>query len=90
MMRSILRGAAALFVVLALSSCGFTPQGDFIRDTVRDRGAQAYDEGLETSLWFLCSAASIGSIRRRFGASGETAAAYNAICAPVVNIIGGA
>lgn len=73
--------------VLFLSACGFTPQGDFARDMVREKGAQAYDEGLENSLWYICNAASVGSIRRRFGVSVEAAAAYQALCAPSANII---
>lgn len=77
----------AIAAALALAGCGFTPQGDLARDIVREKGAQAYDEGLENSIWFLCNAASVGSIRRRFGASQESAAAYNALCAPSVDIV---
>lgn len=70
--------AIALAAALALSACGFTPQGDLARDLIREKGAQAYDEGLANSLWFMCNAASVGSIRRTFG---KNMAAYNAICA---------
>lgn len=62
---------------LLLAGCGLTPQGDLVRDVVRERGAQAYDEGLANSLWFMCSGASVGSIRRTFGQKMD---AYNALC----------
>lgn len=78
----------AVIAVLFLSACGFTPQGDLARDVVREKGAQAYDEGLENSLWYICNAASVGSVRRRFGVSPEAAAAYQSLCAPSVNVIG--
>ena len=61
-------------------ACGLTPVGDGLRAAVKDAGAQAYDQGLENAEWFLCQAASIGSLRRRYGRAAETAAAYNALC----------
>ena len=69
---------AIIAAALSLSACGFTPQGDLVREAVRDKGAQAYDEGLANSVWFICNAASVGSIRRTFGRNMD---AYNAICA---------
>lgn len=80
---------AATVVLPLLSGCGFTPQGDLARDVIREKGAQAYDEGLDNSLWFVCNAASVGSVRRRFGGSADQAAAYNALCAPAVDVISG-
>lgn len=68
---------AIVALALSLSACGFTPEGDVTRAAVKDKGAQAYDEGLANSLWFLCNAASVGSIRRTFGRNMD---AYNAIC----------
>lgn len=68
---------AIVALALSLSACGFTAQGDFAKDTIREKGAQAYDEGLVNSLWFICNAASVGSIRRTFGRNMD---AYNAIC----------
>lgn len=68
---------AVIFLALSVSACGFTPQGDMLRGVVRDKGAQAYDEGLANSVWFLCNAASVGSIRRTFGNKMD---AYNALC----------
>lgn len=70
--------ALVVALALALSACGFTPQGDLARDVIREKGAQAYDEGLANALWFMCSGASVGSIRRTFG---KNMAAYNSLCA---------
>lgn len=74
-------------MLISLAGCGFTPQGDLVRDAIRDKGAQAYDEGLENSLWFICNAASIGSVRRRFGGSADSASAYRALCAPSADVV---
>lgn len=63
-----------------LSGCGFTSQGDAARAAVKQYGAQAMDEALVNNEWFMCYGASIGSIKRRYGASTELAAAYNAMC----------
>lgn len=70
-----------LFVILLiLGGCGFTPYGDFVREQVSERGAQAMNEGLVNSEWFLCRAASVGSIKRRYGSSDEKAKAYADLC----------
>ena len=73
-----LTGTLALAALLA--GCGFTPQGDAVRDAVKARGAQAYDEGLENAEWFICQAASIGSVRRRYGDSEPRLIAYRTLC----------
>ena len=65
-------------MVLFLGGCGFTPLGDSIRSAVKDYGAQAYDEGLENSEFYICKAASVGSVVRRYG--GNKAAAWNKLC----------
>ena len=67
---------------LLLASCGFTPQGDLVRGVVREKGAQAYDEGVVNAEFFLCQAASVGSIRRRYGGSREMMEAYQKLCSP--------
>ncbi len=58
--------------VLLLGGCGFTPQGDVIREAVLSRGAQAYDAGLEGAVTFKCKIASIGAIERRYMGSAES------------------
>ncbi len=65
---------------LALGACGFTPQGDAIRNAIEQYGAQAYDEGLDNSVYFMCFVASHGSVERKFGTSQDLANAYNTIC----------
>jgi len=72
-----MRALLALLLALGLVGCGFTPHGDLARDVIREKGAQAYDEGLANSLWFICHGASVGSIRRTFGKNMD---AYNALC----------
>lgn len=77
----------AIVVLLLLSGCGFTAQGDFARETVRVKGAQAYDEGIENAEWFLCNAASVGAIRRRYGRDEKIAEAYKTLCSSYVDIV---
>ena len=75
--RSILGISIAL---LLLSGCGFTATGDWVRDTIKVKGAQAYDEGLANAEWELCEMSSIGSIKRRYGTSLDRSFAYNEFC----------
>jgi hypothetical protein len=67
-------------LLFLLSNCGFTSQGNLIRDVTEARGAQAYDEGLVNAEWFLCEAASVGSIRRAYGGSQQSADAWRELC----------
>jgi len=67
-------------LALALAACGFTEAGDRARDVLAGEGARAYDEGLANAEFFICRAASVGSVQRRYGRSAETAAAWRAIC----------
>ena len=80
-LRSIFGGLAAAFFVAVLAGCGLTPQGDMIRATVADKGAQVADEGLTNAEWFLCQAASVGSVKRRYGRNPEASKAYANLCA---------
>ena len=68
-----------LTLVLLLAGCGQTPFGDQVRDMVKSRGALIMDRGLINSEWFLCEAASIGSVKRRYG--GSKTQAYKDLCA---------
>lgn len=67
-------------IALALGGCGFTGTGDSVRQGVATKGAQAYDEGLANAEWFICQAASVGSVKRRYGKTQQDAAAYQALC----------
>jgi len=76
----IVYSALMILALTFLSACGMTPQGDFVRGAIKERGADAYDAGLENSEWFMCEAASAGSVRRKYGKSPELAAAYRTLC----------
>lgn len=73
-----------LIIALACLSltvgCGFTKEGDLARTAVSEGGAQAMDEGLVNAEWFICNAASIGAVKRRYGRTKEQADSYNALC----------
>ena len=71
---------APILLVLLLGGCGFTPYGDFARGAVTEYGAQAMDEGLVNAEFFMCRAASVGSVIRRYGKSAETAEAWKTLC----------
>ena len=89
--RSALRGTFLAFGagIAILGGCGFTAQGDFVRTGVAEKGAQAADEGLRNATWFICQAATIGSIKRAYGTSVERAHAYNRFCpdSSAVNVL---
>ena len=86
-MRAITTFITTIALAITLSACGFTPQGDLVRDLAKNKGAQAYDEGIENAEWFLCNAASVGAIRRKFGRDEKMANAYNTLCNPTVDVI---
>lgn len=68
-------GLAAL-----LAACGFTEAGNRARDLAAEEGAKAYDEGLANAEFFICRAASVGSVQRRYGRSADTAQAWRTLC----------
>lgn len=65
---------------LALTGCGFTTSGDVIRTTISKKGAEVMDQGLVNAEWFMCNAASVGAVQRRYGGSPELADAYETLC----------
>jgi hypothetical protein len=74
-------------LLLALAGCGFTPGGQAVREGVATYGAQAMDEGLVNAEWFVCEAASVGSIKRRYGKTKTTADAYRGFCPVGVEVV---
>jgi len=74
------RAACVLPLALFLAGCGFTTTGDRVRDATKQYGAQAMDEGLANAEFFICRAASVGSVYRRYGRSKETAQAWKTLC----------
>ena len=81
-------GALLLVIMLLFGGCGFTPQGDLVRSAVAQRGADAYDEGLANAEWFMCTAASIGSIRRNYCRTQDDCTRYLDFCQGVVQMRG--
>jgi hypothetical protein len=76
-MRYIWGPLAAAFL---LSACGLTDTGDRVCDFAATEGTRAYDEGLANAEFFICRAASVGSVQRRYGRSSETAEAWRVLC----------
>ena len=69
-----------ILLALLLAGCGLTPQGDAVRRAVQTKGAEVYDEGLANSEFFICRAASVGSVMRRYGRSRDLADAWRTLC----------
>ena len=67
-----------IYLALFLGACGLTPQGDFVREAIKSYGAKAADAGLTNAEYFLCEAAPVGAVKKRYG--GEKSGAYNALC----------
>jgi len=67
-------------LVIVLSGCGQTGYGNMIRSEISTRGAAISDEGITNAVWFFCSAASVGSVRRYIGDDAEKARAYDLLC----------
>lgn len=75
-----MRTIIALTVLLALGACGQTSLGSAVRDQVKVRGAEIFDEGLENAEFFICHGASVGSVMRRYGSSQNKALAWRTLC----------
>ncbi len=67
-------------LAVLLAACGFTDTGNRARDFAVSEGARAYDAGLANAEFFLCRAASVGSVQRRYGRNTETAQAWRVLC----------
>lgn len=68
---------SAVFLCL-LSGCAAY---DAMAPKVADKGMKANDRALATAEWTICSAVSVGSVRRRYGKSTERANSWNRLCA---------
>lgn len=71
-----------LGLLLALTGCGLTPQGEAVRNTLAGQGAVVADAALENAEWAICNAASIGSVMRRYGQDPALSEAYSTLCVP--------
>ena len=74
------RAPLVLAAAVALGGRGLTHYGDAARSAVADYGARAMDEGLANAEFFVCEAASVGSVKRRYGTSEERAEAWRTLC----------
>jgi hypothetical protein len=74
------RGLLPAGLALTLAACGLTDTGTRARDVAAGEGARAYDEGLANAEFFICRAASVGSVQRRYGRTAETAQAWRILC----------
>jgi len=70
----------ALSLPIVATGCALIPQADAVSEFVKIEGARAYDEGLVNSEWFICRAASVGAVRRRYATSADKAEAWRALC----------
>ena len=71
---------ALLILPVLLAGCGLTPQGDAVRSGIATKGAELADNALENAEWVVCFAASIGSVKRRYGVTPERAKEYSNFC----------
>src|SRR5919106_2950891 len=72
--------SSVMVFALILAGCGVTTYGDEARRIVSENGARVADKTLENVEWYLCSAAPIGSLRRKYGSDPQLASAYRALC----------
>ncbi len=71
-------------LLLILSGCASYQAG------IAAKGAEVADELLTTAEWQVCYAASVGSIKRRYGMTVERANLYKEFCsgAGAANVVG--
>ena len=65
-----------VIMAMLLSGCATAPE-------YAARGAAAADDGLNAAEWYICRAASVGSILRRYGTSDDRMAAWRKLCTEV-------
>ncbi len=67
----------AIIIALSLSGCASYQAGKI---AIVSKGAELSDEILTTAEWTVCYAASVGSIKRRYGMSVDRANLYREFC----------
>lgn len=77
---NVLFCASLAIAGIVLTGCGITSYGDEAREFVSENGARVADNTLENVEWYLCNAATIGSVRRKYGSDPQLADAYRALC----------
>jgi len=58
-----------------------------ISNSVKGTGAAAYDQALSDAEFVICYAASVGSVRRRYGVTQEMADTYHKLCSAEGRIV---
>lgn len=70
----------AFALIVLVSSCGLTDKGDAFRDYFQNKQQKVSKQMLDNAIWYTCEAASVGSIREKFGSSQESAYFYHNYC----------
>ncbi len=79
MKQAIYAASAAVLAAFVLASCGLTPQGEQIRQTIAAKGKIVGGAMLENAEWVICRAAPVGAVKDRYGKTG-LAEHYSALC----------
>ena len=64
----------------ALLFLGACTEFTAVKKAVATKGAELSDDALVDAEWWVCYAASIGSVKRRYGATVERAETYKDFC----------
>lgn len=69
-----------VFLITALLFLGACTEFTATKKAVAVKGAELSDSALVDAEWWVCYAASIGSVKRRYGATVERADTYKDFC----------
>lgn len=69
-----------LLLLLTLTACGLTSEGNLLRSAVATQGREAAATALDTAIWFKCRGASVGSITDRYGRTAAMAKNWQEEC----------
>ncbi len=72
-----MRSLIAISLLVLLAACSTL---DTARDVVKQKGAQAADQGLTDAEWVVCKASPVGAVKRRYGLTVESAETYRRFC----------
>lgn len=69
-----------LLLLLTLTACGLTPQGNLLRSAIATQGREAAATALENAEWAICRAMPVGAVMDRYGRSQSMADAWRTLC----------
>jgi len=69
-----------VLLMTALLFLGACTEFTAVKKAVATKGAEFSDDALVDAEWWVCYAASIGSVKRRYGATVERAETYKDFC----------